>query len=67
MHQTLFLVAEAFNTLGRHKAVTFLSIVIMSLTLLVLAVFLLATDNVLTFLDRARREMTVFIYIKDGV
>jgi len=53
--------------LGRHKAVTFLSIVIMSLTLLVLAVFLLATDNVLTFLDRARREMTVFVYVKDDV
>jgi len=34
--------------LGRHH----------ELTLLVLAVFLLATDNVLTFLDRARREMT---------
>jgi cell division transport system permease protein len=61
------LVSEAFTTLGRHKAVTFLSIVIMSLTLLVLAVFLLATDNVLTFLDRARREMTVFVYVKDDV
>lgn len=67
MHQALFLVSEAFTTLGRHKAVTFLSIVIMSLTLLVLAVFLLATDNVLTFLDRARREMTVFVYVKDDV
>jgi len=67
VHQALFLVSEAFNTLGRHKAVTFLSIVIMSLTLLVLAVFLLATDNVLTFLDRARREMTVFIYVKEDV
>jgi len=67
VHQILFLVSEAFNTLGRHKAVTFLSIVIMSLTLLVLAVFLLATDNVLTFLDRARREMTVFIYVKEDV
>jgi len=67
VHQALFLVSEAFTTLGRHKAVTFLSIVIMSLTLLVLAVFLLATDNVLTFLDRARREMTVFVYVKDDV
>lgn len=65
--QTGYLVSEAFRTLGRHKGVTALSIVIMSLTLLVLAVFLLATDNVLTFLDRARREMTVFVYIRDGV
>ena len=66
-HQINYLVSEAFNTLGRHKAVTFLSVVIMSLTLLVLAVFLLATDNVLTFLDRARREMTVFVYLRDDV
>jgi cell division transport system permease protein len=60
-----FLVSEAFRTVGRHKGVTALSVVIMSLTLLVLAVFLLATDNVLTFLDRARREMTVFVYLRD--
>jgi cell division transport system permease protein len=65
--QTAYLVSEAFRTVGRHKGVTALSIVIMSLTLLVLAVFLLATDNVLTFLDRARREMTVFVYIRDDV
>lgn len=64
-HQWAYLVSEAFRTVGRHKAVTALSIVIMSLTLLVLAVFLLATDNVLTFLDRARREMTVFVYLRD--
>ena len=38
---------------------------IMSLTLLILAVFLLATDNALTFLDRAKRDMTVFVYLKD--
>lgn len=63
--QSAYLVSEAFRTVGRHKAVTALSIVIMSLTLLVLAVFLLATDNVLTFLDRARREMTVFVYLQD--
>lgn len=63
--QFAYLVSEAFRTVGRHKAVTVLSIVIMSLTLLVLAVFLLATDNVLTFLDSARREMTVFVYLRD--
>jgi cell division transport system permease protein len=66
-HQASYLFSEAFRTVGRHKAVTVLSIVIMSLTLLVLAVFLLATDNVLTFLDRERREMTVFVYLKDDV
>lgn len=65
MQQLLYLASEAFSTLGRHKAMTFLSIVIMSLTLLVLAVFLLATDNVLTVLDRAKRDMIVYVYIKD--
>lgn len=65
--QASYLVSEAFRTVGRHKAVTALSIIIMSLTLLVLAVFLLATDNVLTFLDRERREMTVFVYLRDSV
>ncbi len=63
--QFSYLVSEAFRTVGRHKGVTALSIVIMSLTLLVLAVFLVATDNVLHFLDRARREMTVFVYLRD--
>lgn len=65
MQQLLYLASEAFSTLGRHKAVTFLSIVIMSLTLLVLAVFLLATDNILTFLERERQDMIVYVYLKD--
>jgi cell division transport system permease protein len=64
-HQLLYLISESFSTLSRHKAVTFLSVMIMSLTLLILAVFLLATDNVLTFLDRARSDMTVYVYLKD--
>jgi cell division transport system permease protein len=66
-HQFFYLISESFRTLGRHKAVTLLSVMIMSLTLLILAVFLLATDNVLTFLDRAKRDMTVFVYLKDDV
>ncbi len=64
-HQLFYLISESFRTLGRHKAITLLSVMIMSLTLLILAVFLLATDNVLTFLDRAKRDMTVFVYLKD--
>jgi cell division transport system permease protein len=66
-HQVTYLIGESFSTLRRHKAVTLLSVVIMSLTLLILAVFLLATDNVLTVLDRARRDMTVFVYLRDDV
>ncbi|UCG52625.1 MAG: hypothetical protein JSW58_03495 [Candidatus Latescibacterota bacterium] len=65
--QGVYLVQESFSTLGRHKAVTFLSVVIMSLSLLVLAVFLLATDNVFTFFERTRQEMTVFVYLSDDL
>jgi cell division transport system permease protein len=67
LHQITYLIGESFGTLSRHKAVTLLSIVIMSLTLLILAVFLLATDNVLTVMDRARRDMTVFVYLREDV
>lgn len=44
-----------------------LSVMIMSLTLLVLAVFLLATDNMMTMLDRTREELKVYVYFKDDV
>ncbi|UCH83181.1 MAG: hypothetical protein JSW50_12050 [Candidatus Latescibacterota bacterium] len=66
LNQGTYLVKEAFSTLGRHRGITFLSVVIMSLSLLVLAVFLLATDNVFTFFDRTRQEMRVFVYLEDG-
>ena len=39
LHQTLFLIGESFRTLGRHKGIMSLSVIIMSLTLLVLAGF----------------------------
>jgi cell division transport system permease protein len=67
LNQGTYLVREAFSTLGRHKGITFLSVVIMGLSLLVLAVFLLATDNVFTFFDRTKQEMTVFVYLEDNV
>ncbi len=67
LNQASYLVREAFATLGRHKGITFLSMVIMGLSLLVLAVFLLATDNVFTFFDQTKQEMKVFVYLEDGV
>jgi cell division transport system permease protein len=45
----------------------FLSVVIMSLTLLVLAVFLLVTDNILTVLDKTRDELRIYVYLEDGL
>ncbi|MEJ2719829.1 MAG: permease-like cell division protein FtsX [bacterium] len=66
-NQGTYLAREAFSTLGRHKGVTLLSVMIMGLSLLVLAAFLLATDNVFTFFDRTKQEMKVFVYLDDGL
>jgi cell division transport system permease protein len=63
----VFLVQEAMRTLRRHKGVTALSVVIMSLSLLMLAVFLLATDNLLRFVGEAERDMKVYVYLDDRV
>ena len=63
----IFLVQEAFRTIMRHKGVTSISVVIMSLSLLMLAVFLLATDNLLRFVDTAQRDMKVYVYLEDSV
>ena len=65
--QTQYLVGESFRTLRHHKGIMLLSVLIMSLTLLVLAVFLLITENVTTLVDNARDELEVYVYLKDGV
>ena len=62
-----FLVQEAFRTLKRHKGVTAISVVIMSLSLLMLAVFLLATENVLKIIGQAEQDLKVYVYLEDGV
>lgn len=67
LHQTTYLARESFRTLGRHKGIMALSIIIMSLTLLVLAVFLMMTNNVLELLDRTREEFRVYVYLDDGL
>lgn len=63
----IYLTKEAFRTIKRHKAVTSISVVIMSLSLLMLAVFLLATDNLLRFVGEAQRDMKVYVYLEDGL
>jgi len=62
-----YLVQEAFRTIQRHKGVTLISVVIMSLSLLMLAVFLLATDNLLKIIGEAEQEMEVYVYLEDRV
>jgi len=65
--KAIFLVQEAFRTIRRHKGVTTISVIIMSLSLLMLAVFLLATDNLLMIIGHAEQEMKVYVYLEDGV
>jgi cell division transport system permease protein len=67
LQQCTFLIKESFRTIMRHQGVTAISIVIMSLTLLILAVFLLATDNMLRFVSQATEEMKVYVYLEDSV
>jgi cell division transport system permease protein len=62
-----YIVDEALRTVRRHKGLTSISIVIMSLSLLMLAVFLLATDNVLRLVGQAQSEMKIYVYLDDDV
>jgi len=62
-----YLAQEAFRTLLRHKGVTVTSVVIMSLSLLMLAVFLLATDNLLRLVGEAHRDLKIYVYLEDGI
>lgn len=67
VRRILYIIDEALLTVKRHKGLTSVSIVIMSLSLLMLAVFLLATDNVLKLVSEAQNEMKMYVYIDDGL
>lgn len=67
LRKTKYLVRESIRTIRRHKVVTSISVVIMSLSLLMLAVFLLATDNLLKVIGQAQREVQVHVYLDDRV
>jgi len=60
-----YIIDEALRTVRRHKGLTSISIIIMSLSLLMLAVFLLATDNVLKLVGQAQSEMKIYVYLDD--
>ena len=62
-----YLTKEALRTIRRHKGVTSISVIIMSLSLLMLAVFLLATDNLLRVVGEAKRDMKVYVYLDNGL
>ena len=63
--RAFYIVDEAVRTLRRHKGLTSISIIIMSLSLLMLAVFLLATDNILKVVGEAQEEMKLYVYLDD--
>lgn len=65
--QVTYLMREAFRTMNRQRAVTIVSVAIMSLSLLILAVFLLITDNMLLLMERSKDEMKVYVYLEDGL
>lgn len=65
-HQAAYLISDSLKTLWRHRGVMILSVMIMSLTLLVLAVFLLATENMLAVLERTSDELEVYVYLYDS-
>jgi len=65
MRRWLYIFDEAFRTVRRHKGLTSISVIIMSLSLLMLAVFLLATDNVLRMVGQAQDEMKIYVYLTD--
>jgi len=62
----LYIVDEALRTVKRHKGLTSISVIIMSLSLLMLAVFLLATDNLLKLVSEAQEEMKIYVYLEDS-
>jgi cell division transport system permease protein len=66
LRRIYYIIDEALRTVKRHKGLTSISIVIMSLSLLMLAVFLLATDNVLRLVGEAQNEMKIYVYLEDG-
>ncbi|MDH4038650.1 MAG: ABC transporter permease [Candidatus Krumholzibacteria bacterium] len=66
MRRWLYIFDEAFRTVRRHKGLTSISVIIMSLSLLMLAVFLLATDNVLRLVGQAQDEMKMYVYLDDS-
>jgi len=65
--QVTYLAREAFRTMGRHRGVTFVSIVIMSLSLLILAVFLMVTDNMFMFMEKTKEDLVIYTYLQDGL
>jgi cell division transport system permease protein len=65
--QFRYLLGEAFRALGRRKMLHGLAVLIMSFSLLFLAVFALVTLNVNRLFQEARRDLVVRVYLQEGL
>jgi len=65
-NETRYIFEESLSMLARRKASTFVSIVIMGLSLLILLVFIAVTINISDFISRAEEELRIYVYLKDG-
>jgi cell division transport system permease protein len=62
-----YMVEESTIMLKRRKGATFISVLIMGLSLLILVIFLLLTLNIAIMIGRASEEMRVYVYLEEGV
>ncbi len=62
-----YILDESILMLRHHRGTTVISIVIMGLSLLILAVFVLVTVNIGEVIKRASEELRVYVYLEDGV
>jgi len=66
INEIRYIFEESVSMLGRRKASTFVSTVIMGLSLLILLVFIVITLNISSFIDRAAEELRIYVYLIDG-
>jgi cell division transport system permease protein len=62
-----YIIDESVLMLKRRKGATFLSIVIMGLSLLILVVFVLVTLNISGVIGQASEELRVYVYLEDDI
>ena len=62
-----YMIDEMMINLGRRKGANTIAVIIMGLSLLILAVFMVVTLNLASLIDRTSSEMRIFVYLEDGI
>ncbi|MBN1165460.1 MAG: ABC transporter permease [Candidatus Krumholzibacteriota bacterium] len=65
-NQFRYIIDESVGMLRRRMAANLIAVVIMGLSLLILAAFLLVTLNISGVIEKTSKETRVFIYLEDG-